>query len=146
MKNREGPISITTGYRTWEDQTSTGTLRQSETVFEYTFFDFGIEEIVPPEPVVDELECDEPCPIEEDDDTIFGIDKLYVFIAGALLAIIIILIIICCCCFGKNKGTTNRPVKFGKDPDSKPVTVGPRASRAASAQGGTDIQLADQRN
>jgi len=140
MKNREGPISITTGYRTWYDQTSTGTLRQAETVFDYTFFDFGIEEIVPPEPVVEDAVCLEPdCEVEEAGDTIFGIDKLYVFIAAALLVIILILIIICCCCFGKNKGTTNRPVKFGKDPDSKPVTVGPRASRAASAQGGTDI-------
>lgn len=72
MKNSEGPVSITTGFRIWGNAASASPSRRSETVVPYTFFDFGLEEIIP---IVEDvgLECDEPCEVAEDGDTIFGI-------------------------------------------------------------------------
>lgn len=111
-------VSIGTGFRAWNDQTSTIAMRQGETIVEYTFTDFGIELIPDTAPIVDEAVClDENCEVEEEMDTIGGIRKMYVIIGAALLVIILLLIVICCCCFKSGKEGASSTVSFGKDPE-----------------------------
>ena len=107
MKERS-PVSITSGFRIWADKTAPQPYKVSETAepVPYNFVDFGVTEIVPP--VVeeqDDAECLEDCEGADSlmNDTLFGIDMMYVIIAAVLLVIILVLIIVCCCCFSQSK-------------------------------------------
>lgn len=140
------PITITTGFRIWPDQTSTAPSRKSETSFDYTFFDFGIEEIIPPV-VIEEVECVEPdCEAEGGLGDFYGMSLETLIIAAILLVMIIILVVVCCCCF-KSKPVTGGGDRFtfGKEANAAPVTVGKRAasSKEAAPEESKQLELAD---